>query len=149
MTTIQFYHLTATPLERALPKLLQKAFDGGFKTLVVADSDERLDQLNQLLWTYDPNSFLPHGSEKDGQAEKQPILLSTLPDPKNAANILAITDGRVADNAQHFERVLDIFDGSDAQAVASARMRWKNYKDAGHEISYFRQTQAGGWEKAA
>lgn len=149
MTAIQFYHLTATPLERALPKLLQKAFDGGFKTLVVADSDARVDQLNQLLWTYDPNSFLPHGSEKDGQSEKQPILLSTSAAPKNDANLLAITDGRMLENAAGFERVLDIFDGGNAEAVASARARWSEYKNAGHEISYFRQTDAGGWEKAA
>jgi len=75
MTTIQFYHLTATPLERALPKLMEKAVAGGFKTLLLAESDERMEQLNQLLWTYDPGSFLPHGSMKDGHAEQQPILI--------------------------------------------------------------------------
>ncbi len=75
MTAIQFYHLTATPLERALPKLLEKALAGGFRALLVAPSDERVEQLNQLLWTYDPNSFLPHGSVKDGHVDEQPILL--------------------------------------------------------------------------
>ena len=77
MTTIQFYHLTATPLERALPKLLEKAYGGGFTTLLVADSEEYVEHLNQLLWTYDPGSFLPHGSVKDGNVEQQPILLVT------------------------------------------------------------------------
>lgn len=77
MTTVQFYHLITTPLERALPKLLEKAYGGGFKTLLVAESDERVEQLNQLLWTYDPNSFLPHGSVQDGDSEQQPILLAT------------------------------------------------------------------------
>src|SRR5437870_3857428 len=74
-TKVQFYHLTATPLERALPKLLEKALAGGFRVLLVAESEERIEQLNQLLWTYDPGSFLAHGSRKDGHAEEQPILL--------------------------------------------------------------------------
>ncbi len=149
MTAIQFYHLTTTPLERALPKLVEKAYGAGFKTLLVAESDARAEQLNQLLWTYDPGSFLPHGSVKDGNVEKQPILLATDTQPRNGAKLLLVTDGRTPEQPEAFERVLDMFDGNDPQAVENARARWKQYKQAGHDISYMRQTPQGGWEKAA
>jgi DNA polymerase-3 subunit chi len=147
MTQIQFYHLTTTPLERALPKLVEKAYGSRMKTLLVADSETRVEQLNQLLWTYDPGSFLPHGSMKDGEAEKQPVLLSTEIETPNKATLLLVTDGRTPTEPEKFERILDMFDGNDPQAVDNARTRWKQYKDRGHAISYMRQTQDGGWKK--
>ncbi len=303
MTAIQFYHLTATPLERALPKLLEKAYGGGFKILLVAESDERVEQLNHLLWTYAQLSFLPHGSAKDGNVEKQPILLITndklglfspclrgeleggdvqphhgkigegeyssrkpeamdhakelrqnatdaenklwyflqkgnlgcsfrrqhpignyivdftciakhliveldggqhseqreydaerttflekagykvlrfwnndvlgnsegvlqtiqtaLNDSSNHPpyppasggvkefNLLAITDGTMPEKPEAFERIIDMFDGHDPQAVEKARTRWKTYKNTGHSIAYLYQNDAGAWEQKA
>lgn len=149
MTAIQFYHLTATPLERALPKLLEKAYGGGFRTLLVAESEERVEQLNQNLWTYGQNSFLPHGSAKDGNAGQQPIFLSTRCEAPNNANLLAVTGGAMPEKPEAFERILDIFDGNDPQALEKARARWTAYKNAGHNLTYLRQNDAGGWEKAA
>ncbi|MDE3016972.1 MAG: DNA polymerase III subunit chi [Pseudomonadota bacterium] len=146
---IQFYHLTASPLERALPKLLEKAVAGQFRVLLWASSEERAERLNQLLWTYNPGSFLPHGSLKDGHAEEQPIFISTELNVPNSAKLLAVTDGRMPEKPNAFERILDIFDGNDAEAVAQARTRWTAYKNGGHEVSYLRQTEQGGWEKAA
>lgn len=149
MTTIQFYHLTATPLERALPKLVEKAYGAGFRTLLVLESEERLDYVNQLLWTYDQDAFLPHGSHKEDAPEQQPVLLSTSLANDNAANLLFITDGSTLPEGSSYERVLDMFDGKSETAVASARERWKAYKDAGHDMSYFKQTESGSWSKAA
>lgn len=149
MAAIQFYHLTATPLERALPKLLEKAYGAGLRTLLVAESDERIDQLNQLLWTYDPGSFLPHGSLKDGQSQDQPILLATTIERANNPNLLLVTDGRTPPDAGSFERIIDIFDGANEQTIANARARWANYKEAGHQLAYLRQTENGGWDKTA
>lgn len=149
MVAVQFYHLTTSALERALPKLLEKAHSAGFRALVVAGSDKRVDQLNQLLWTYDQDSFLPHGSAKDGHVEQHPIFLSTEVTPVNAANVIMVTDGRVLEQLDGFERVIDMFDGNDPEAVANARGRWTLYKNSGHDISYMRQTSTGGWEKAA
>ena len=143
---ISFYHLTTTPLERALPKLLEKAYAGGFKTLLLTEPDTRMEQLNQLLWMYDPGSFLPHGSSNEAHPESQPILLSTELNAKNNANLLVVTHGVKVDPTG-FERVLDIFPGNDETAVESARSRWKEYKNQGYTLNYFRQTEQGGWEK--
>ncbi len=149
MTTIQFYHLLTTPLERALPKLLEKAVAGGFKTLLVADSEEYIDHLNEVLWTYDPSSFLPHGSTKEPNPQAQPILLSSSLEPLNEAKLLVVVNGAVPDPSAPFERIIDIFDGNNQQALESARTRWSTYKKGGHDMAYLRQTQSGGWEKAA
>ena len=144
---ISFYHLTSTPMQRALPKLLEKIVGSGHRALVVTSSEEEAEQLNQLLWTYDQDSFLPHGSLKDGRAEDQPILLSSEAKPLNNANILLITHGQMAGQTERFERVLGMFDGNNAEAVAAARTRWTVYKNAGHTLTYQQQTAAGGWEQ--
>ena len=129
-----------------MPKLLERAFASSYKVCVAAESDARIEQFDQLLWTYDPNSFLPHGSDRDALPERQPILLSTGIEPLNGANLLVITDGRSVQDA-NFERILDIFDGKDVQATESARKRWIEYKNSGYELTYFRQNERGGWEK--
>lgn len=145
MTDIRFYHLTSTPLERALPKLLEKAREADFRVLVKTD-EETIEELNTALWTYDPASFLAHGSAKDGHGEEQPIYLTASNDNPNGAKLLAVTDGSQPDFAG-FERVLDLFDGSDETSVNAARARWKSYTDAGHELQYWQQTETGGWTK--
>ena len=57
------------PLERALPLLLEKTLERGWRAVVQAGSQERLDVLDQHLWTWREDSFLPHGTAKDGHPE--------------------------------------------------------------------------------
>ena len=138
MTDIAFYHLQKWPLEKALPKLLEKTLDAGKRAVVMAGSAERLQALNTLLWTYDRDSWLPHGTAREGNAEDQPVWLTTDDEnPNGAASV------RVAG----YERCFELFDGNDSQAVDAARGRWQAYKDAGHALTYWQQTVRGGWEE--
>jgi len=147
MTEVGFYHLTRTPLDRALPKLLEKVVAGGMRAVVIAGSDERVAALDAALWTYEQLSFLPHGSARDGSAEDQPIWLTTDDENPNGASVLVLTDGVQSANVGQFARCLDMFDGRDAESVAAARERWKAMKSAGHTLAYWQQNEAGGWEK--
>jgi len=147
MTEIGFYHLTRSPLERALPKLLEKVLASGARAVVRAGSAERAEALSALLWTYDPNSFLPHGCARDGHAAAQPIWLTHEDEAPNGASVLLLTDGATAAHMADFARCLVLFDGNDPDAVAAARERWTAHKAAGHGVTYWAQNEAGGWEK--
>lgn len=147
MTDVGFYHLTRSPLERALPKLLEKVLESGARAVVMAGSEERVRALNTLLWTYDPASFLPHGTIEDGDSADQPIWLTVEDENPNEAGILVLADGATSDNVGAFARCLEMFDGNDEVAVAAARARWREYKDAGHTLTYWQQNDRGGWEK--
>ncbi len=149
MTEVNFYHLTRSTLEQALPRLLEKALQTGARAVVLAGSAERIEALNAHLWTYDPDSFLPHGSAKDGNAALQPIWLSTADENPNNATLLFLTDGAVSDRIGEFARCFELFDGRDETAVEAARERWKQLKAAGHSIAYWQQNDRGGWEKRA
>ncbi len=147
MTEIAFYHLTKSSLEAALPKLLEKTLATGKRAVVVAGSTERVEALNSLLWTYKQDSWLPHGATKDGNAEGQPIWLATDDETPNGATFLFLTDGAASERIGDFERCFELFDGNDPAVVEAARKRWKAYKETGHELTYWQQTDRGGWEK--
>ena len=147
MTEIAFYHLTRSPLEAALPKLLEKTLQAGKRALVMAGSQQRVEHLNGALWTYDSASWLPHGSDKDGHAGEQPVWLTDGDDNANGAQFLFLTDGASCDDLGAFERCFEMFDGTNPMMVDQARAKWKAYKDAGHELTYWQQTEQGGWSK--
>jgi len=143
---IGFYHLLATPLERALPRLLERARAQDYRIVVRAASSERIEHLNALLWTYDEASFLPHGSARDGNAESQPIWLSERAENPNGAAMLVLVDGVEAEDLSAFSRIADMFDGNDPAAVEAARERWRRAAAAGHSLTYWQQTSSG-WER--
>lgn len=149
MTKIDFYHLQNQTLENVLPKLLEKSYQLGKKILVKIGNEERVDFINNLLWTYNEESFLPHGSKKDGHAEMQPIWLTSGDDNPNNAEFLFLTDGATADCEEiaKFERVFNIFDGNSQTAVENARNLWKNLKQQSFDISYWKRAATGIWEK--
>ncbi len=139
MTEVSFYHLLTRPLEWALPRLLEKVLERGARAVVMTGSDERVEWLNQQLWTYDPGSFLPHGSARDGNGAGQPIWLTAVDENPNGANFLLLTDGAASDVVASYERCFEVFDGNDETAVAGARQRWSQYKAAGHGVTYWKQ----------
>ncbi len=147
LTQVSFYHLQRQPLERALPQLLGKALAADLRAVVLAGSRERVDALNNSLWTYDPGSFLPHGGPDDGAAEEHPVYLTTNDENPNEASVLVLVDGAQSARLENFDRCLDIFDGNDETAVEAARGRWKTCKEGGHEVTYWRQSEAGKWEQ--
>jgi len=148
MAEIGFYHLLSTPLERALPRLLERACAQGHRIVIRAASAERVEHLNALLWTYDEASFLPHGSAHDGNPAAHPIWLSEQAGNPNAASMLVLVDGVDADDLAAFTRCADLFDGNDPAAVEAARGRWRQAQAGGHTLTYWQQT-ASGWEKKA
>ena len=147
MTDIAFYHLVHWPLESALPRLLEKTLEAGKRAVVMAGSEERVEALVNVLWTYEQGSWLPHGSAKDGNADQQPVWLTALDENPNGATYLFLVDGAQSDRVAECERCFELFDGNDADAVARARRHWKAYADAGHELAYWQQTERGGWQR--
>ncbi len=147
MTDIGFYHLTKTPLERALPKLLEKILSAKKRAVVKVGSQARVESLNSLLWNTGRGSFIPHGSQQDGRASEQPIWLSVEDENPNGAQFLLLADNVESSQIESYERCLDIFNGNDADSVEAARKRWKLYTAHGYEVTYWKQSPEGKWTK--
>jgi DNA polymerase-3 subunit chi len=146
MAEIGFYHLTRTALEVALPKLLGRVLEAGGRAVVKAASEERVAALDTALWLCPDPDWLPHGTRATGEADLQPIWLTTEDEAPNGARFLFLVEGATSARLDDFERVFDLFDGRDEVAVAAARQRWTAAREAGHTLTYWRQT-ARGWER--
>ena len=148
MAEIGFYHLTRTPLAQALPRLLGRVLESGGRAVVLCGGPERLAALDASLWLSTDPDWLPHGTPAVGHADMQPIWLTTEDEAPNGARFLFLVDGAESARLDRFDRVLDLFDGNDAEATEAARDRWRRAKTAGHALTYWQQGQRG-WEKKA
>ncbi len=149
MTEVLFYHLQGQPLERVLPELLEKCLERKWRVVVQFGSEARRDAVDAHLWTYRDESFLPHGTVRDGRAAAQPVWVTAEDDNPNEASVRFLADGAEAADYSAYQRVVRIFDGNDPETVDRARDAWKEAKAAGHEATYWQQSERGRWEKKA
>jgi DNA polymerase-3 subunit chi len=148
MTVINFYHLTVSPLGKALPKLMEKVYAAGHRALILTEDAAQTDLLNKQLWTYTTKFFLPHGAKSDGFESNQPIYLSHEEENPNQSKILAFVGSAEPGNLSEYDKSLYLFDGMDDASVSRARERWKHYKREGHEVTYWQQSEKGAWQNA-
>ena len=149
MTEIYFYHLERQPLEKALVTLLERSLVRGWNAVVQAGSTERVEALDLLLWTYEDESFLPHGTAKDGRPDLQKVFLTSSDDNPNGAQVRFLVDGAALADVSAYARAVYMFDGRDTSAVAEARQQWKAAKAQGHALSYWQQDDNGRWVNRA
>ncbi len=149
MADVLFYHLTESRLEDALPSLLEKCLERNWRVVVQTTSEERRDALDQHLWVYRDESFLPHGTDRTDNANLQPIVLCCNDGNVNTAQVRFLVDGSAPIGLEDYERAVLMFDGHDQQQVESARTHWKNLKGGSHNMTYWQQTPDRGWEKKA
>jgi DNA polymerase III subunit chi len=136
---VDFYHLDRSPLDKVLPSICEKVLAQGERLLVVAEPP-LLAELDAQLWSYAPDSFLPHGRDN---AAAQPVLLAERAEAVNGAANVALADGRWREEALGFGRAFYFFDNARRD---EARESWKALKDRpGVERRYWKQDERGKW----
>lgn len=150
MTEVLFYHLQQQPVEAVLPTLLMRSLARGWKVVVEAGDPKRMAVLDDQLWTFADDSFLPHGSAMEPGIETQPVALVCGPENPNSATVRFLVHGaRAPADMSGLERIVLMFDGYDETALAAARSDWKSVKAAGADATYWQQNDEGRWEKKA
>lgn len=143
---VWFYHLERTGLDQALPELLEKTLQRGWRAVVRTAAPDRVDHLDGWLWSYRDDSFLPHGTADEPAPERQPILLTTGAGNPNGAHALFLIDRADPGDLTGYQRCVVLFDGADDGQLQAARAQFRDARGRGHPVSYWRQ-QARGWEK--
>ena len=152
MTEVRFYHLSGASPRRRCPACSRRRCAAAQKVVVEAPQREWIEALDERLWTYSDDSFLPHGLARDGEPETQPILLTTGEDNPNGAALRILLGGAraapiLARAPAAHERIVILFDGADEEARAEARAQWAELKAAGRTPSYWREGESGEWEQ--
>ena len=150
MTEILFYHLKGQRLEQVLPPLLQKSLERGWRVVVQASTEERVEALDAHLWTWRDDAFLPHGTWREADAAAQPVLLTLDDENPNQATVRFLVEGaELPGDAAAYQRLVLLFDGDDPDAVAVARERWAKAKNDGFEVTYWQADENGRWQRQA
>ncbi|SFG26441.1 DNA polymerase III subunit chi [Methylobacterium gossipiicola] len=150
MTEILFYHLQHQPLERVLPSLVERSLERRWRAAIQPVTEERLQALDDGLWTYSDDSFLPHGTDREPDHATQPVVLTLKDTNPNGAAIRFLVEGApLPADAGGYERLCVLFDGTDQEALLRAREQWREAKAAGHAIAYWQQDEDGRWQKKA
>jgi DNA polymerase-3 subunit chi len=146
----RFHHCERQRLDQALASLLEAALGEGSRVVVQTPSREAREALNERLWTYAEDSFLPHGGPGDGDPATQPIFLTETDESPNGARLRVLLNPADAPRfvSDAAERVVVLFEARDVEAMAAARAAWKALRDAGAAPSYWREGEEGGWVKA-
>ena len=131
-----------------LPQLLERSVERGWRVVVQAASEERVDALDAHLWTYRDDSFLPHATWRAADAQDQPIVLAVEEGNPNRANVRFLVDNAVlpADSAS-YDRVVLVFNGDDDGARSIARGAWTDCKSRGFEVTYWQADERGRWQR--
>jgi DNA polymerase III subunit chi len=150
MTEVLFYQLQRQPIDKVLPILLEKSLERGWRVAVQSSSEERIEALDALLWTYRDDSFLPHGTCKENSAVDQPILLTVKGDNPNRAAVRFLIDGSpMPADAAGYDRIVLLFDGEDPDALEDARRHWRDAKGVGLDVTYWQADERGRWQRKA
>ena len=139
---VDFYQLADIPLEQVIASLAQKVVNSGERLLIVAGEEASLARLDRMLWDQGRTSFLPHGLAGEGDDSRQPILLSTSPDPANGARNLLIADGEWRDSALSFNRAFYLFDSN---TLNGARAAWRSLAGRDEAERHFWKREDGSW----
>ena len=146
MTEVLFYHLEVQPLDRVLPVLLERSLERGWRVVVESGTPEQVEALDTLLWTYKPESFLPHAVAGGKEDAEQPVLITTTPENANGATVRFFVEGAVPRVGELYERIVYLFSGHDPEAVVAARAAWKAL-GPGNTLTYWQQDASGRWVK--
>jgi DNA polymerase-3 subunit chi len=128
--------------------LLEKSRGAGWNVEVRGVDRGAMERLDQALWSGPPGGFLPHGLVGGDHDADQLILLTMGESAVNGATCVMSVHGATVSpqEVKDAERVCVLFDGHDGDALAAARVQWKNLTDAGCSAQYWSQ-DSGRWEK--
>ena len=147
MTSVAIYELKRTPLLEGLPRLISKIYEAGFRVLIKTPNKDRAPSLNDTLWTFPPQAFLPHGMEGEASSEDHPIWITTQETNDNNANLLVTTDGVEHSNMASFAKCVAMFEGQDESVRMNIHSKIAEYQKAGFEVTYWQESETGVWNK--
>jgi len=132
MTTIDFYTHCADPYQVAT-RLVAKAWAQQLCVRVLTPDEGATAQLDGALWRWPPTGFLPHCRLRSPLAAETPILVDHALEHEGPAAVLVNLQAAPPPFFSRFERLAEIV-GSDDEAMAAGRERWKFYRARGYEI---------------
>ena len=137
------FYLDADSKVGVAASLANKGIRAGIRLLVLTNGEDSTARVDRGLWTASPLSFIPHALAGGPLADESPVVISQKIPPNATSEfgiLLNLTDA-MPDRVAGFRRVIEIV-GQDDQDKATARERFKAYRDMGCEMNTHRLGQS-------
>jgi DNA polymerase-3 subunit chi len=136
MTRIDFHSHIPDKIQYAC-RLARKARANDCRIVLLAPDRSQLATLDEALWTFSEQDFLPHVSAGDPLAAQTPIVLTDSDEAELPHHqVLINLSGTTPRNFARFERMFEIVSTDEADIVAS-RERYRFYKTRGYPLTHF------------
>lgn len=137
MTRIDFYLLQGTVGTEArfiaVCKLVNKAYSLGRRIYLLTQNPEESQNLDRLLWIYNPGTFIPHGLKLEDVPNPLSVLIGHQTPPDDRDDVLISLAEKIPSFFSRFERVAEVV-GSSAEEKQLARSRYRFYRDRGYPL---------------
>ena len=133
MTQINFYLLPTDSPQRRLQwvcRLVNKAYKQGRHIYIHTESSAQAAQLDDLLWTFSQDSFIPHALSHQAGEFPPPVLLGYADEPSGKSDVLITLATNVPPFWSQFERVAELVD-QQAEVKKYGRERYRFYTEQG------------------
>ena len=134
MTRVGFYVVQGAGDSQRLQvaaRLADKAFAQGHRIFINACDEAQARQLDELLWSFRPSSFLPHGLH--GSDNNEGVAIGWGQDPVNHNDLLINLQLQAPPFFSRFQRVAEVVT-QDEQSLAALRQSWTFYKQRGYQL---------------
>ena len=134
MTLVGFYVVQAAGAGQRLQvaaRLADKAFQRGHRVFINAGDEQQAQELDELLWSFRPASFLPHALH--GQENGEPVAIGWGQDPETHDDLLINLQLEIPPFFSRFHRVAEVVT-QDPHSLAALRQSWKFYKERGYQL---------------
>ena len=119
-------------------RLTEKAMAQGLKVYIHTASEQSAQDMDDLLWSFKPESFIPHtivGLEDDMEDEEIPVLIGYEGNASTKGQLLINLCDKVPDEHENFDRIAEIVPNRE-EAKAISREHWNTYKTLGFELKH-------------
>ena len=145
MTEIFFYKLKNLSIELFLISLIEKSISKNWNSLVLLDNIERMEEINDLMWTFNDTSFIPHGSQSDLNPDKHNVYLTCNEEHLNNSNIIFSIDGIIINQPDNWKRCIYIFNEQNLKVTDELESYKRGIEDLNYDLKSFEQDNNGKW----
>lgn len=138
MPNVDFYTIAQTTETDRLVfacRLIEKAFGRGHLIYVHMDSEDQAQELDTLLWEFNPEAFIPHAIDGLIDDEDVPVVIGYGGDHNGPKDVLVNLGKDIPPFHADFNRITEIVINEES-AKQTSREHWKTYKEAGYELKH-------------
>jgi len=134
---VDFYLLSSDQMKDAwllACRLLEKAYQRNHRVFVYCEHAEDAALIDELLWTYKDDSFIPHNLQGEGPEPPPPVQIGYGEEPRGFNDILLNMASTIPPFHTRFRRIIEIVTADDA-AKEISRAHFRSYRKNRYELS--------------